>query len=130
MFAHGSPFQFTDDGVPLCSCCPKPGDNKRSSCILDPNPAIFANVQYGFEMLAALAEPIMMDIHTSDTLKVCLVLKDRGWILEKFAIRLAENLPNWNVNADITLQPSPTADINHWMGRLNRVESFLGSLAG
>lgn len=50
-----------------------------------------------------------------EPLAVCLVLKDRGWILEKFAIRLAENLPNWNVKADIARLPSPCADINHWM---------------
>ena len=50
-----------------------------------------------------------------EPLTVRLVLKDRGWILEKFALRLAENLPNWNVQADIDERPSPTADVNHWM---------------
>jgi hypothetical protein len=51
----------------------------------------------------------------SHPLKVCLVLKDRGWILEKMAIRLAEHLPNWNVESEIAYFPSPTADVNHWM---------------
>lgn len=48
-------------------------------------------------------------------LKVCLVLKDRGWILEKFANRLVENLPHWNVEAHIAPQPSLSVGINHWM---------------
>lgn len=48
-------------------------------------------------------------------LTVCLVLKDRGWILEKMAMRLAEHLPNWKVEAEIAYFPSPTVDVNHWM---------------
>ena len=38
----------------------------------------------------------------AETIKVRLVLKDRGWILEKFAMRLAENLPLYKVIADIS----------------------------
>jgi hypothetical protein len=49
------------------------------------------------------------------TLEVCLVLKDRGWILEKMAERLAAGLAHWNVRVSIALYPSPSADINHWM---------------
>jgi len=48
-------------------------------------------------------------------LTCCLVLKDRGWILEKFALRLAENLPHWNVKAEIVTHPSSGVDLNHWM---------------
>ncbi len=48
-------------------------------------------------------------------LTVCLVLKERGWILEKLAARLAEALPEWNVRAQISYVPSSLADINHWM---------------
>jgi hypothetical protein len=48
-------------------------------------------------------------------IKVCLILKDRGWILEKMATRLIEQLPNWNVAGEIVYEPSPTADVNHWM---------------
>ncbi len=48
-------------------------------------------------------------------LKVGIVLKDRGWILEKMAMRLAEHLPNWDVQAEITPLPLPTVDVNHWM---------------
>jgi len=48
-------------------------------------------------------------------IKVCLVLKYRGWILEKMATRLAEQLPKWNVEAEIAEMPSPAADVNHWM---------------
>ena len=52
-----------------------------------------------------------------EPIKVRLVLKDehRGWILEKFALRLAENLPNWGVEAVIAGQPSHDADVNHWI---------------
>jgi len=50
-----------------------------------------------------------------DPLKVCLVLKDRGWILDKMATRLTEHLPNWNVEAEIAYSPLPTVDVNHWM---------------
>jgi len=39
---------------------------------------------------------------------------NRGWIIEKFAKRLLENLAEWNVRAAISDQPSATADINHW----------------
>lgn len=50
-----------------------------------------------------------------EPITVRLVLKERGWILEKFALRLAENLPNWNVHADIAAHSSPNVDVNHWM---------------
>jgi hypothetical protein len=46
---------------------------------------------------------------------VCLVLKDRGWILEKIATRLAKHLSNWKVESEIAYFPSPTVDVNHWM---------------
>jgi len=48
-------------------------------------------------------------------MKVRLVLKDRGWILEKIAKRLAEYLPRWNVKAEIDQFPSSSVDVNHWM---------------
>jgi hypothetical protein len=48
-------------------------------------------------------------------LSVCLVLKDRGWILEKMALRLADRLSAYNVEASIADLPSPEADDNHWM---------------
>lgn len=51
----------------------------------------------------------------SPVIKVCLVLKNRGWILEKIANRLAENLTAWNVEAFVSAYPSIDADINHWM---------------
>ena len=41
--------------------------------------------------------------------------ENRGWILEKFAVRLAENLNALGVAADISDRPSPAATINHWM---------------
>lgn len=52
-----------------------------------------------------------------DALTARLVLHpdNKGWILEKFAVRLVENLPYWNVTADIGSLPSKTVDINHWM---------------
>lgn len=40
---------------------------------------------------------------------------NRGWIIEKFALRLAENLAHWNVKADISDQPSASLEINHYM---------------
>lgn len=53
----------------------------------------------------------------SDQLTARLVLhrENKGWILEKIANRLAENLSEWNVTADISDSPSRGADINHWM---------------
>jgi len=45
----------------------------------------------------------------------CLVLQERGWILEKLTVRLAEHLAAWNVIALISDLPSQQADINHWM---------------
>lgn len=51
----------------------------------------------------------------SHPITTCLVLQERGWILEKMAVRLAENLADWNVAAQISYLPSPQADINHWM---------------
>jgi len=49
------------------------------------------------------------------SLSVCLVLNERGWILEKMARRLAECLPRWNVRATISTRPSEAVDVNHWM---------------
>lgn len=51
----------------------------------------------------------------STPLKARLILKERGWILEKMAARLAENLAKWNIIAEISDLPSSQADINHWM---------------
>lgn len=50
-------------------------------------------------------------------LKARLVLHrdNQGWILEKFAVRLAENLGGFGVEAEISDAPSASADINHWM---------------
>ena len=53
------------------------------------------------------------------TVRLVLDPVHQRWILGKFAVRLVENLPKWNVEADISDQPSPTADINHWMSFLN-----------
>jgi hypothetical protein len=39
----------------------------------------------------------------------------KGWILEKFALRLSENLSNWGVESDLSERPDPHADLNHWM---------------
>jgi len=41
--------------------------------------------------------------------------ENRGWILEKFAIRLAEHLPAFGVSADVSDAASPSADVNHWL---------------
>lgn len=41
--------------------------------------------------------------------------ENRGWILEKFAVRLAEHLGAFGVDADISDAPSPAADLNHWL---------------
>lgn len=53
----------------------------------------------------------------NDPINAQLVLHpgNRGWIIEKFAERLLENLAEWNVQAAISDRPSATADINHWM---------------
>jgi hypothetical protein len=40
---------------------------------------------------------------------------NRGWILEKFATRLAEHLPAYGAHADISDVPSTSADVNHWL---------------
>jgi len=45
----------------------------------------------------------------------CMVLRERGWILEKMAVRLAENLAAWNVLPQTSYLLSSEADINHWM---------------
>jgi len=55
---------------------------------------------------------------TSDkpvTVRLILHPGNRGWILEKFAARLVENLPNWNIKADVSDRPSAAVDVNHWM---------------
>ncbi|MGA2863111.1 MAG: glycosyltransferase [Verrucomicrobiota bacterium] len=57
----------------------------------------------------------MTIVSEEQPLRVCLVLGDKGWIFEKFAVRLAENLSHWNVNADISEKASAAADFNHWM---------------
>ncbi len=50
------------------------------------------------------------------TISVRIVLppEGRGWVLEKFAKRLLENLPHWGVIAEIGDYPSGDVDINHW----------------
>lgn len=50
-------------------------------------------------------------------MKVGLVLhaENRGWILEKFAVRLAENLAACGVEAGISDTASASADLNHWL---------------
>jgi hypothetical protein len=40
---------------------------------------------------------------------------NRGWILEKFAVRLVEHLGACGVTAEIGDEPSPSADVNHWL---------------
>lgn len=52
-----------------------------------------------------------------EQLDVCLVLdaQSKGWILEKFALRLQENLAEFGISAVIRSEPSPEAAINHWM---------------
>lgn len=57
----------------------------------------------------------VLRINEKAPIKACLVLKDRGWILEKIATCLAEQLPKWNVEVDISFMPSPAADVNHWV---------------
>ena len=59
-------------------------------------------------------------------INVCLVLKDRGWILEKMAKRLSEQLIKWNVTSEIAFTPSPSADVNHWMYYNDLQGDFLG----
>ncbi len=41
--------------------------------------------------------------------------ENRGWILEKFAVRLTEHLGAYGFDADISDAPSPRVDINHWL---------------
>ena len=49
------------------------------------------------------------------TLSVRIVLKAKGWILEKMASRLAEHLTPLGIKAEIADYPSPAVDLNHWM---------------
>jgi hypothetical protein len=49
------------------------------------------------------------------TARLVLCAESRGWILEKFANRLVENLAGWGVKADISDHTSPSADIHHWL---------------
>ncbi len=50
-------------------------------------------------------------------MKVRLIVhpENRGWILEKFAVRLTENLGAFGVDGDISDAPSASADLNHWL---------------
>lgn len=50
-------------------------------------------------------------------IRVCLVLHpdNRSWIIEKIALRLAEYLPEFGVEAVIAPEPRSDVDINHWM---------------
>ena len=56
-------------------------------------------------------------ISENDPITVQLVLHpgNRGWIIEKFANRLFENLTEFNVQAVISDQPSASAEVNHYM---------------
>jgi hypothetical protein len=66
--------------------------------------------------MEALPGPVMgIGDQSLSPLTACLVLKEKGWILEKMANRLLENLPTWNIQAVISAYPSSSADINHWM---------------
>jgi hypothetical protein len=56
------------------------------------------------------------------SLRVRLVLIQKGWIFEKFATRMAENLPHWNVEVDIGPKACPEADFNHWMVYLDTLD--------
>jgi hypothetical protein len=47
-------------------------------------------------------------------LSVRIVLKDRGWIMEKIARRLVEHLPAYGIRADIADGPSADVDVNHY----------------
>src|SRR5262245_52950903 len=40
---------------------------------------------------------------------------NRPWIIGKFADRMQEHLGEFGVDADIAEDPSPDADVNHWM---------------
>jgi hypothetical protein len=51
---------------------------------------------------------------TEIKVRIVLPAEARGWILEKIANRLLENLPQWGVNAEIGDDPSDDVDINHW----------------
>ncbi len=42
-----------------------------------------------------------------------LVVSDRGWIIEKFMVRLAENLTQFGVNAEVSSKVSANADVHH-----------------
>ena len=55
-------------------------------------------------------------------MRVRLVLTQKGWIFEKFAARLAENLPHWNVDVDVSRDVCPEADFNHWIVYLDTLE--------
>ena len=50
-------------------------------------------------------------------MKINIILDPRnaGWILEKFAHRLHENILKYGYEATIGTTPDPTADINHFM---------------
>jgi hypothetical protein len=54
-------------------------------------------------------------IDCGSPLTVNIVLRQKGWIFEKMMCRLAENLPKWDVCAQVSSDPSPTADINHFI---------------
>ena len=50
-------------------------------------------------------------------LRVRLIVREfaRGWIMEKFAHRLEENLPAFGVKVDIGSEPSEDAQVNHFI---------------
>jgi glycosyltransferase involved in cell wall biosynthesis len=67
-------------------------------------------------------EPDSHALGKNRPLRIRLVLTQKGWIFEKFAARLAENLPHWNVDVEVAQQACPKADFNHWMVYLDTLE--------
>jgi hypothetical protein len=66
-------------------------------------------------MAAIVSEPDLGKRIPPRRITTCLVLQERGWILEKLATRLADHLAAWNVEAQISYSPSSQADVNHWV---------------
>ena len=66
---------------------------------------------------AARAPAELLGVIDASPARVALVLHrtNRGWILEKFADRLAEHLGRWGFDPTITDMVAPTADLNHFM---------------
>lgn len=58
--------------------------------------------------------PVPVPRSTDTPLRVRIVLKDRGWIMGKIAIRLVFHFNNHKVEADIALLPTAEVDLNHF----------------